>query len=125
MNTTEILFTSLICFVILFQAGLSFGAPWGELSMGGKYPGRYPPKMRIVALINILVLLFIESIMLIRSNLIISDLFDLSRIAIWFVVVFFILGTVMNAITQSKWERIIWLPVNLVLLICSLLIALS
>jgi len=125
MNTTEILFTSLICIVILFQAGLSLGAPWGKLSMGGKYPGKYPHKMRIIALINILVLLLIEAIMLIRSNLIISDLFNLSRIAIWFVVVFFILGTVMNTITHSKWERIIWLPVNILLFVCSLLIALN
>jgi hypothetical protein len=38
---------------------------------------------------------------------------------------FFIVGTVMNSITSSKWERRIWAPVNAIMLICTLIIALN
>jgi len=111
--------------IVIFQLSLALGAPLGHLSMGGKYPGKYPKKMRLIALINILVLGLVEGIMLIRSGLILDDLFKISQIAIWFVVAFFVLGSLMNLASPSKWERILWAPVNLVLLGLSLMVALS
>ncbi len=45
-----IIYSVLMVFVILFQFCLAIGLPWGEASMGGKYPGKYPLKMRIIAL---------------------------------------------------------------------------
>ncbi|MEX2410675.1 MAG: hypothetical protein WD607_04765 [Candidatus Paceibacterota bacterium] len=35
---------------------------WGEASMGGRYPGKYPPKMRIVAVLNMLLLGFLQQL---------------------------------------------------------------
>lgn len=34
---------------IAFQLALALGAPWGEYAMGGRYPGRFPPGLRLAA----------------------------------------------------------------------------
>ncbi len=118
------IFTALTGIVILFQACLAAGLPWGKASMGGKFPGKYPPKMRLVAIINIIVLGFISLIVLSRANLLFPEMLPFSKIAIWIVVVFFLAGTIMNTITPSKIERI-WAPVALLQLITSIIVALG
>jgi hypothetical protein len=119
-----IIFSILIGIVILFQGALALGAPWGSASMGGKYPGKYPPKMRIVAILNMLILSILILIVLARADLILSQLYEFSRYAIWAVVLFTIVGTIMNTITPSKIERI-WAPVTALAFISSLIVALS
>jgi hypothetical protein len=119
-----ILFSIAILTVILFQFALALGKPWGEYSMGGKFKGEYPPKMKVVAVINALILIFLEFIVIIKMNLILSEFSNFANVAIWFVVIFTALGTKMNFITPSKKERKIWGPVSLLMLITSLLIAL-
>lgn len=110
--------------VILFQACLAAGAPWGAASMGGKFPGKYPPAMRIAAVANMLILMCIAAIVLTRAGLIFPDIMPLSKTAIWFVVVFFAAGTIMNTITPSRIERI-WAPVALFQCITSIMVALG
>jgi hypothetical protein len=110
---------------VLFQLAMALGAPWGEYAMGGKYPGKFPPKIRIAAVIQLLILIFFGVIGLIRSGFIFSSFFDFSSKAIWFVVGFFVLGSLMNLITPSKKERNIWAPITFILLLASLRIALS
>jgi hypothetical protein len=124
VSISAIIFTVLTGLVILFQACLAAGLPWGAASMGGKFPGKYPPKMRLVAILNIFILAFIAVIVLSRAGLIFPQMLPFSKSAIWVVVVFFAIGTIMNAITPSKIERI-WSPVALVQLITSLIIALG
>lgn len=108
---------------MIFQGCLAAGVPWGKASMGGKYPGKYPPKMRIVAMINMVILGFLAAIVLSNADLLLPQLKQISTIGIWFVVAFFALGTVLNTITPSKIERI-WAPVALVQLITSIIVAL-
>jgi hypothetical protein len=124
ITISAITFTVFTVIVIIFQACLAAGVPWGEASMGGKYPGKYPPKMRIAAIINILILVGIAVIVVSRAGLILPQLTGISRIAIWFIVVYFIIATVLNSITPSKIERI-WAPVALVQLITSIIVAIS
>ncbi len=119
-----IIFTVLTAIVIVFQGFLAAGMPWGAASMGGKFPGKYPPKMRIVAVINMLLLAFFVAIVMSRAELAFLQIHTFSRIAIWFIVVFFVAGTIMNTITPSKIERI-WAPVALFQLITSILVAIS
>lgn len=119
-----LIFTTLTGVVIVFQGCLAAGVPWGAASMGGKYPGRHPPKMRVVAIINMMVLLFIAAIVLSQADLVFPQLESISSIAIWFVVAFFGIGTVMNTITPSKIERI-WAPVAFVQLIASIIVAMG
>jgi hypothetical protein len=124
ITISAITFTVFTGIIIIFQGCLAAGVPWGEASMGGKYPGKYPPKMRIIAVINILILGVIAVIVLSRAGLILPQLAGISRIAIWFIVVYFIIATVLNSITPSKIERI-WAPVALVQLITSIIVAIS
>ena len=118
------LFSFFTIIVSLFQLALAAGLPWGAASMGGKYPGKYPLQMRVVAVINMLVILFTAAIVLSKANIAFNYLNGLSETAIWFVVAFFALGTIMNSITPSKIERI-WAPVAFTQFVCSVLIALS
>ena len=123
-TTSAQLFTALTGIVILFQSCLALGLPWGKASMGGKFPGKYPPKMRFMALINIFILAFFVIIVLSRANMLFPIIMPFSKIAIWIVVVFFFAGTIMNTITPSKIERI-WAPVAFIQLITSINVALS
>jgi hypothetical protein len=120
-----IVFSVLVGIVILFQFALAFGAPLGEYSMGGRFKGRYPLKMRVVAVINALILASVWVIVLIRVEFIMPHMHSFSKTAIWFVVGFSALSVVLNATTKSVWERRIWLPVTIGMLICSLILAIS
>jgi hypothetical protein len=117
-------FTGFSVIAILFQFALAAGMPWGSASMGGKFPGKYPPKMRFAALLNALFLTLLILVVLTRAQLILPFLFSVSRFAIWFVVGFSALGTLLNTITPSKIERI-WAPVAAIQLLSSWLIAIS
>lgn len=121
---SAVVFIALTTVVILFQGCLAAGAPWGQASMGGKYPGKYPPNMRVVAIINMLLLSFIAAIVLAEAGLLFQELKPISKIGIWVAVVFFGVATVLNTITPSKIERI-WAPVALIQLIAAIIIAIS
>jgi hypothetical protein len=110
--------------VIVFQFCLSIGLPWGAASMGGKYPGVYPKNMRIVALVNMLILSILMMIVLVNAGLILPQFRPTSEIAIWFVIVFYGIGTVLNTITPSKIERI-WSPVAAIQLITTIMVAIK
>ena len=110
--------------VILFQFCLSIGLPWGAASMGGKYPGVYPKKMRVVAVVNMIILSFLMVIVLVNAGLILPQFFTFSEIAIWFVVAFYGIGTVLNTITPSKIERI-WAPVAAIQLATTIIVAIK
>lgn len=124
VQTAAILYTILAGIIILFQASLAAGAPWGAASMGGKYPGVYPPKMRRVAIINMFFLAFLALIVLAEAGLAIPAFQSFSHIGIWVVVSLGLISTVLNTITRSKIERI-WAPVALMQFVTSLIVALS
>ena len=119
------LFSALIAFAVLFQLALALGAPWGEMALGGKYPGRLPPRMRIAALIQVVVLTFIALIVLTRAGVVLNEYSAISKSAIWGVVVFSLVGAILNTITPSKKERMLWAPVAIVLLICATYVAVN
>lgn len=120
-----IVFTLVAAGVIAFQIALALGAPWGEYAMGGAFPGKYPPRMRVAAVVQAVLLGIIALIVLASAGLvavpIISDLPSL----IWLVVVFSAVSVVLNAMSRSAGERRIWVPVALVMLGSSLVVALS
>lgn len=123
-TVSAVIFTALTGIVVIFQGCLAAGVPWGEASMGGKYPGKYPPKMRLVAIINMIILSFIALVVLSDADLLLPQLKQISRIGIWFVVAFFSISTVLNTITPSKVERI-WAPVAFFQLITSIIVGVS
>jgi hypothetical protein len=126
MSTSNyaIIFSVISCIIIVFQGCLALGLPWGAASMGGKFPGKYPPKMRVVAVLNMLLLGFIAAIVLAKADLYFLTLKPISSIGIWFVVGFSAIGTILNTITPSKIERI-WAPLILIQLLTSFAIAMA
>jgi len=119
---SAIVFTILTGIVIIFQGLLAAGVPWGEASMGGKYPGKYPPKMRMVAVLNMIILGLTIAIVLSEAALFFPGLKTTADIGIWIVAVFFFFATIMNTITPSKIERI-WAPVAAIQFASALIIA--
>ncbi|MFT5692659.1 MAG: hypothetical protein ACI92E_001995 [Oceanicoccus sp.] len=119
------LFCAFTAVIVVFQLALALGAPWGELAMAGKYPGRFPAKMRIAALVQTVLLSVLALIVLVRAELVLGEFIELSRSAVWFVVVIYVVSAILNTITPSKKERMIWAPFAIVQLICSLIVATS
>ena len=120
-----IIYTVLMGIVILFQFCLTLGLPWGAASMGGKYPGKYPPRMRIVSFLNMLILSIPVMIVLAKADMILPQLKTVSTWAIWFVVGFSIISAILNIITPSKIERRIWAPLTTIQTISSIIVALN
>lgn len=125
ITTAAYIFSILTVVVMLFQLALALGAPWGELAMGGKFPGRFPPKLRVGAIVQMLLLAFSALVVLIRAELVLETFFELSKSAIWFVVALCVVSAILNTITPSKKERILWSPVTIILVVCSVVVARS
>ena len=111
--------------VIGFQIALALGAPWGSYAMGGAFPGRFPPRMRIAALVQAALLAVAGAIVMSRAGLILPVWSDAARSLIWAVVAVALAALVLNAISRSAGERRIWVPVAVVMLACSVVVALT
>ncbi len=111
--------------VAVFQLALIFGAPLGEYTLGGRYPGKLPTNLRLAAVVQIAILIFFAVIVMARSGLAFSEYDNLGRIGIWFVVAFFVLGTVMNLSSPSKKEKVVMGPLNVMALASTAIIALA
>lgn len=105
--------------VCLFQVALIFGAPWGEYTMGGQTKGALPIGGRIAAGVSIIVLVVMAQALLAihDSGIFVATPTWLIEALKWFTFVYAILGFVMNWITRSKKERMVWGPVATVLLV--------
>lgn len=102
---------------------LALGAPWGDYTLGGKFPGQLPTKLRVAALGQVLIMFLFAFIVLVRAGLVFDGLYAIARVAIWFVVGFFVLGSFANLSTPSKGERLLWGPVNVLMLIMAIAVA--
>ncbi len=114
-----------IC-VALFQLALILGAPMGEYTMGGKNVGRLPNNLRLGSAISMIVNLAIAGHYLAQTGLLNPLLpADLNQIANWSMVAFTALGLLLNSISRSKKERKLWVPVLVLAVICSVIVALG
>jgi hypothetical protein len=123
VTIAAILFAACTAFTIAFQLALAAGAPWGELAMGGRHPGRLPPTLRVAAAFQSVVLALVAGIVLSRAGLVGSAWRAFSGRAIWGVVALSTLAAVLNTITPSRRERLLWAPVAAVMLVCSVIVA--
>lgn len=119
------IFAGLITVVALFQLALALGAPWGGLAMGGAFPGTFPPAMRVAALVQIAVLAGVALVVLARAGLALPAWRRASRWLVWIVVGLLGVGVILNLLTPSHMERLIWAPVAILLFLSSLRVALS
>jgi hypothetical protein len=118
-------FTIAAAIVIGFQLALAAGAPWGAYAMGGTNPGVYPRRLRVAAVAQAVLIGLFAVIVLEHANLLEIPLLAGLPSLIWLVVVFSAVSLVLNLITRSTWERRLWAPVALVMLISSVLVAIS
>jgi len=111
--------------VIGFQVALALGVPWGSYAMGGAFPGKFPPRMRVAALVQAVLLAGTVAIVLSRAGLVLPAWSEAAGWLIWGVVALAVIAAILNAITPSAGERRIWVPVALVMLVSSLVVALA
>jgi len=120
-----LLFAFISAAACLFQVALIFGAPWGELTLGGRWRGPLPLRARILAGVSLALLLAFAVIITARAGLAFQNVQAFAPTWSWVVVGYFVLGSVANAVTPSPRERAIWLPVVLGMLLLSVIVALS
>ena len=109
--------------VIAFQVALALGAPWGAYAMGGAFPGRFPAPMRVAALVQAVLIGLLSLAVLSAAGLVVPQLADAYPWVVWIAVVVSALALVLNSISRSAGERRIWVPVAIVMLACSLVVA--
>ena len=111
--------------VITFQVALALGAPWGSYAMGGAFPGRFPPRLRVAAIVQGVLLAGTIAVILARAGIALPELSDATNWLTWAVVAIAFVALILNAISPSAGERRIWVPVTLVMLASSLVVALT
>jgi hypothetical protein len=117
-------FSAVVACVALFQLALALGMPWGAFAMGGAFPGQYPPAMRVAAIVQ-MALLGLQAAVVLSAAGIVLPAWQRVRWPIWLLVGFAAAGVVLNLITPSAGERLIWAPVAMALFVASLVVALA
>jgi hypothetical protein len=120
-----ILYAIVVSGVVAFQVALALGAPWGGYAMRGAFPGRFPARLRVAAVVQGAILTGTIALVLARAGLALPELSDPARWLTWVVVAIALVALVLNAITPSAGERRIWVPVTLAMLVSSLVVALA
>ncbi len=113
-----ILYAVICTGVIAFQFCLIAGAPWGRLTQGGQHAGALPASGRVIAAISVPLLVFMAA-----STLSAADIgLNWPRWTSWTALGIQSLSTLLNWITPSRPERLLWAPVTSVMLALVLLV---
>ncbi len=113
-----IIYAILAALSAAFQIALANGAPWGILTLGGQFPGQLPRNMRLAALIQSAILFAMGGSVLAWAGFIGSW----PLWTIWPTLAFTALTCLGNAVTPSRAERKIWLPVSGLMLLSALVV---
>jgi hypothetical protein len=122
-SLAALLYAAATVVVVAFQLALAAGAPWGDRAMGGRYPGRLPPAARAAALVQAVVLALFALVVLDAAGAIALGWAAALPWLPWLPVAVSLLSAAMNAATRSAAERRTWLPVAMVMLLSSLVVA--
>lgn len=124
-TAAALLFAAVTAAVIAFQVALALGAPWGGYAMGGRFPRQFPPRMRVAAIAQAVVLSLAVVVVLSDASIVVPSLAATFPGLIWLVVALSAVSLVLNTLTPSVRERRIWAPVAVVMLVCGLVVAVS
>lgn len=118
MTTAALIASTLLGVVALFQIALAGGAPFGRASWGGQQPGALPPRLRVMSgVAGAVVYPAIIATVLAAAGVAGNWLGSAAQPVMWVLTAIFGVGTVMNAISRSRLERL-WAPVVLVIAVC-------
>jgi hypothetical protein len=90
-----------------FQAGLAAGAPWGAAAYGGGHPGVLPSALRATS--GAAVVVYSGLAYVVASDALAPSV---QRGAYATLAGVFTVGAVLNAMSRSRVERLIWTPVT-------------
>ena len=124
-QTAALLFVLLSFLVGAFQVALILGAPWGKFTLGGRWRNSLPPHARVIAGVSAALVGALAVVITARAGLAFAPLQSWAPTLSWVVVGYCALGTLANAVTPSRRERAVWLPVVLCMLVLSILVAMS
>ncbi|HEV7948888.1 MAG TPA: hypothetical protein VGP24_03880 [Glaciihabitans sp.] len=109
-----------------FQLALAFGAPWGRAAYGGatEQPGL---ELRVSSAVASVLWSVVALVILRRGGHGVPGVIPRPALPItmWIVVALLAVGLVLNLITPSELERMIWAPVTAVLLVATMATELS
>jgi len=115
-------YLALTVVVCVFHASVMLGAPWGHLTMGGRWDGVLPPEGRVASLVSLGLLAGLAAVVLARAGIV---AWGLPFWAIWGVVGMLCVGVIQHIATPSAAERALWLPQILLMLVCAGIVAVS
>jgi hypothetical protein len=118
---SALIYFAICIVVILFQICLIAGAPWGRLTQGGFNSEKLPKRNRILASFSIF-------LMLAMGLSIVSAVGywpDWPIWTGWIALATTVVSAIMNLLTQSMPERMLWGPITLAMLIFAFIVMLS
>jgi hypothetical protein len=103
--------------LVVFQALLAAGVPWGKVAYGGQ-SAELPVSLRVSSGVAAGMWTLLGLIVLRRTGVIRLSLVPTGwlRGVSWIIVALLAVSVVLNGITPSPWERAIWLPVSVLML---------
>lgn len=123
MSAAAVVFALATLVVVGFQLALAAGAPWGAYAMGGRVTGRFPPPMRVAAVVQAGLLAVLALVVLDKGGVLALGWTAALPWLPWIPVAVSVLSAAMNAATRSRVERRLWLPVALVMLLSAIVVA--
>ncbi len=131
MTTTDVaavMTGGLLALVAVFQAALASGAPWGDMSYGGRVETRggvLPRSYRAMSAASVVVLAFGAWVVLAHAGLVGSGILSSGflRSAVWVVFAFLVINTATNAASRNPIERLGFGAVSLVSAVACFIVA--
>jgi len=109
----------------IVQLLLALGLPLGHLAYGGKYE-KLPTNLRIMSLIAIGIFTFASIAVLSQAGIItIFSNPDIAYYAVWIIAVYISFNSLLNAVSKSKWEKLMMTPLSLSLAVCCFIVAIG
>ena len=119
-RTAALVFAGIAAGVVAFHLAVILGAPWGSLTMGGRWPGTLPGPARLLSGLSALLVAGMAAVVLARAGVLKRRP---PRGAMGAVLVLSALAVLANAATPSAAERAMWLPATVAMLASALLVS--
>ncbi len=118
IQVASMLYVAICLGTSVFLLSLILGAPWGYLTQGGKNSGALPIAARVGAGVSIVIVASMAAALVSATG----AWPNWPSWSGWVALGVQVLSTLMNLITPSRPERLLWGPVTVVMLLCALVI---